>query len=145
MYSSAPTVELFVNGVSLGEKSNAEWMGWTEWNTSGGGNVTAAAKGGGDVLATHSRITAGPAAAVLLQLDAPSAKTATGQKVLLDGHDVALVRATIADAHGNVVSHSSANVTFDVVSGPGACSAWATGTLSVTCPTRCGGGRRFTG
>lgn len=35
------------------------------------------------------------------------------------GSDTALLRVTMVDANGNLVSTSSANVTFDVVSGPG--------------------------
>jgi hypothetical protein len=122
VYSSAATVELLVNGKSVGEKSNVEWMGWTEWNTTWeAGNVTAIAKNapGGKVVAAHSRITAGAAVAIVRQLDAPSERTATGRKVVLDGHDVALVRATIVDARGVTVPSSSANVTFVIVSGPG--------------------------
>ena len=86
VYSSAATVELLVNGKSIGEKSNAEWMGWTEWNTTWeAGNVTAVAKDvpGGKAVATHSRVTStGAAVAILLQLDAPSKTTATGQKLV---------------------------------------------------------------
>ena len=122
VYSSADTVELLVNGRTLGEKSNAEWMGWTEWNTSWvAGNVTAIARGarGGEAIATHSRVTAGAAVAIVLQLDAPSETTATGRKVVLDGHDVALVRATVVDARGVTVPSAAANITFDIVSGPG--------------------------
>jgi hypothetical protein len=121
VYSSGSTVELLVNGASMGEQSNVEWMGWTEWNTTWTpGNVTAVAKSAsGKVVATHSRITAGAAVAIVLSLDAPSPSTATGQKLLLDGHDVALVRATVVDAHGNPVPTSAANITFEVVSGPG--------------------------
>jgi hypothetical protein len=121
VYSSASAVELFVNGASLGERSNGEWMGWTEWNTTwASGNVTAVAKNAsGKVVATHSRFTAGAPVTIVLQLDAPSTSTATGQKVLLDGHDVGLVRATVVDAHGNTVPTSTANITFEVMSGPG--------------------------
>eukprot|EP00937_MAST-01D_sp_MAST-1D-sp2_P002119 g2119.t1 len=115
VYSSASAVELFVNGASAGEQPNTEWMGWTAWNvTWAAGNVTAAAKdASGKVVAVHSRFTAGAAAAIALQLDAPSASTATGHRVVLDGHDVALVRATVVDARRNTVPTSAANITFE--------------------------------
>ncbi len=43
----------------------------------------------------------------------------TGSALLLDGHDAALVRAAVVDAHGHVVWGASHNVSFAVVSGPG--------------------------
>ena len=71
------------------------------------------------MVATHSRVTAGAATAIVLSLDAPHVTTATGHRVVLDGHDVALVRATVVDVHGNLVPTSTANVTFEIASGPG--------------------------
>ena len=61
----------------------------------------------------------GNATTVVLTVDAPSPTTGTGTALLLDGHDVALLRATIVDANGTTVFGSTANVTFEVVSGPG--------------------------
>ena len=121
-YSSAATVELLVNGASLGERSNAEWMGWNEWNMTSwtAGNMTAVARSAaGAVVATHTRITAGAAAAIKLTIDAPSPSTGTGEKLLLDGHDVALVRATVVDPSGHPVETAAHNISFDVVSGAG--------------------------
>ena len=114
-------MELFVNGKSAGRKPNEEWMGWTAWNvTWAAGNVTAVATNkAGHVVATHSRVTASAATSIVLSLDAPHASTATGHKVVLDGHDVALVRATVVDARGNLVPTSTVNVSFEIASGPG--------------------------
>jgi hypothetical protein len=131
VYSSAPIVEFFIVSwgaeVSMGEKNNSEWMGWLEWSVNNEhhsvSNITAVAKNSdGKVVATHTRVqSSGTAAAIKLSLDAPSPKTATGEKVLLDGHDVALLRASLVDVHGNPVLNNlkPVNVTFEVVSGPG--------------------------
>ena len=45
--------------------------------------------------------------------------TGTGSSLVLDGHDVAMLRAEIVDAAGELVKSSSANVTFTVTAGPG--------------------------
>ena len=113
VYSSAAAVELLVNGASLGVRSNAEWMGWMEWNVtaSTAGNMTAVARSqAAAVVATHTRITAAVAAAIVLTNDAPSPTTGTGQRLVLDGHDVALVRATVVDAQG--VANCNINANF---------------------------------
>ena len=125
VYSSAPSVEFFQNGVSMGEKNNSEWMGWLQWSVNNehkyASNLTAVAKnGGGKVVATHTRIKSAGPAAIKLSLDAPSPSTATGNKVLLDGHDVALVRAALVDSRGYpVLNNNSINITFEVIAGPG--------------------------
>jgi len=82
----------------------------------------ALAADGTTVLATHSRASFGPAAAILLSVDAPSPLTGTGSALYLDGSDVALVRATIVDAAGEQVFGAAAgavNVSFNVTAGPG--------------------------
>ena len=126
VYSSGASVDLYLDGTSLGTMSNSNWMGWNEWNVSSvasaaGKNLTAVARDtAGAMIATHSRIAnVSPAQRVVLSIDAPSPSTGTGQRVVLDGHDVALIRATIVDAHGTTVNTATHNVTFTVVSGPG--------------------------
>ena len=64
------------------------------------------------VLAEDSRHSFGAAARLVLSLDVPSAATATGSALYLDGQDVALVRATVVDADGHHVVDSVANITF---------------------------------
>ena len=71
-------------------------------------------------VATAVRTTNGKATKLGLSIDAPSAATGTGSAVLLDGHDVALLRASILDDNGNVMVLASNNISFRVVSGPGA-------------------------
>jgi hypothetical protein len=39
--------------------------------------------------------------------------------MLLDGQDVALIRATVVDAAGHTVHNAAHNITFEIVSGPG--------------------------
>ena len=84
------------------------------------GNVTAECLDGtrSAVLASHTKHSWGEAAAIELTLDAPSMLTGTGDGVYMDGQDVALVRATVVDAHGVPVHDSTANVTFRVSGGP---------------------------
>lgn len=55
------------------------------------------------VIATHTRSSWGRATALVLSMDAPSQATGTGTALYLDGADVALVRASVVDASGNVV------------------------------------------
>ena len=60
------------------------------------------------------------AARIQLSVDAPSPRTGTGSAVVLDGSDVALVRATVVDAHGHEIvtgPDAQRNVTFRVASG----------------------------
>jgi hypothetical protein len=125
VYSSAPSVELQLNGTSLGVRQNAEWLGWVEWNITlqqlpPSGSLKAIARNqSGTVVATHSRVAPSTATHIILSIDAPSPTTGTGQRVVLDGHDVALVRATIVDSSGHLVGNASDNITFSVVSGAG--------------------------
>ncbi len=45
----------------------------------------------------HGMLIAQQAAKLVVSIDAPSAVTGTGSAVFLDGHDAALIRATIVD------------------------------------------------
>jgi hypothetical protein len=85
------------------------------------GNLTAAALSDtGEVLSIDASLTPGAPARVLLSLDAPALATGTGEAVLADGEDVALVRASVVDADGRLCTTASHNVTFAILSGPGA-------------------------
>ena len=77
------------------------------------------------VLATAMRKPPLAASGIVLSLDAPSPDTGTGVALYLDGSDVALVRATIVDANGDVCEDATNVVTFQVVAGPGL--VWGTG------------------
>ena len=69
----------------------------------------------------HSRVSAESKLSLALSIDVPSASTCTGEKVVLDGNDVALVRITVVDAAGTPVLSKAAdvNVSVAVSSGPG--------------------------
>lgn len=72
------------------------------------------------VLARHTILMPkGGAVKIKLFLDVPSVGTGTGNKLLLDGADVALIRAQVSDTNSVLVSSSSARISFRVVSGPG--------------------------
>ena len=55
-------------------------------------------------LATHTAETGGTAVQIRLSLDAPSQTFGTGDKLVNDGQDVALVRAELVDSRGRLVS-----------------------------------------
>ena len=78
----------------------------------------ALAADGATVLATARAASWGAPAALALTLDAPSPRTGTGGAVLLDGVDVALLRATVVDAAGNACGDAAPTITFAVTAGP---------------------------
>ena len=126
-YTNARYVELFVNGKSEGTRrvmlmhegpgSYAEWLSVT-WEA---GNLTAVARDGPGALAvaTASRFTNGVPTRLVLTCDAPSPKSGTGEGLVLDGQDAALLRASIVDDHGRVVHLANNVIAFEIVSGPG--------------------------
>lgn len=63
----------------------------------------------------------GVPAALVSDIDIPSAATGTGTALVLDGMDSGLVRVTLVDADGALISplERAVNVTFEIVSGPG--------------------------
>ena len=87
------------------------------------GNLTAVGKAqqAGEVLASHmygTIVTAGPPIATKLSIDAPSRLTGTGSTLVLDGHDTALIRATLVDSEGRIADASNL-IQFETESGPG--------------------------
>jgi hypothetical protein len=122
VFSDLPVVELIFNGSSLGVAACSPG-GFASFPAVpySPGNLTAVGRksAAGAALAAHTQLAAGAPAAILLSLDAPSVATGTGSALLLDGHDAALVRASVVDAAGLVVSHADNVVTFAVQSGPG--------------------------
>ena len=96
--------------------SYAEWSQVT-WSA---GTITALARdANGAVVAKTERHTNTKPSSLSLSLDAPSAATGTGSALLLDGHDAALLRASVVDASGRVAHLATNNISFRVVSGPG--------------------------
>lgn len=104
--------------------SYAEWIS-VPWEA---GNLTAIARSAnGTELASTERRTSGDAVRLLLSLDCPSKATGTGEAHLLDGQDVALVRAAVLDGSDQVVHMATHNITFTVICGPGVIQGTANG------------------
>ena len=125
-YSSAPRVELLVNGRSQGARAivpmvhgPGSYAEWREVPFEAGTITAVATNASGGVVASTSRHTNGPTASLRLTVDAPHESTGTGSRLLLDGHDAALLRATLLDASGRRAVMAADTVSFRVVSGPG--------------------------
>ncbi|KAL1520787.1 hypothetical protein AB1Y20_022351 [Prymnesium parvum] len=125
-YTSAPAVELLVNGKSYGSRRVSAMIegpgSYAEWTSVPfePGVLTAVARDAkGAAVATATRTTNGKPARLALSLDAPSERTGTGRALLLDGQDAALLRASVLDASGVVMHLATNNISFRVVSGPG--------------------------
>jgi beta-galactosidase len=116
VYSNADSVELFLNGTSLGSKNvvstagqaNAGHLQWTV--TFAAGTLQAKATKSGAVVATDVVQTAGSPAAVVLKSDRAT--------ISADGQDLAFVEADVVDAKGVIVPQASNEIAFSV-SGPG--------------------------
>ena len=122
VYTNAHQVALLLDGKPYAPAQRVEHFGQATFAVVfRPGNLTAVAMDEhGKALASHSVVSLkGPAAAIAVSLDAPSAATGTGTHVVADGEDVAMVRATLLDAAGNFAFNASNNVSFKVVSGPG--------------------------
>jgi hypothetical protein len=74
---------------------------------------------GGRRVASHTVLAPGLPAALVLVVDSPSPASGTGAALYLDGEDIALVRASVVDENGVLVTYQPFNVTFSVLSGPG--------------------------
>ncbi len=120
VYSNMPQVTLEVNGRGKQTLSMQEY-GYAKFSIEfEPGTLTATAiDSHGKAAIAEEKRSFGSARQLLLSLDAPDVSTGTGSAVYLDGKDVALVRCTVVDAAGVVVSTSDANVTFTVTNGPG--------------------------
>ncbi len=126
VYTNAPLVRLWVNGRQSGT-STVSFFGAATFNSVKfePGNLTAEAldQSGSTRLATHTAETGGTAVQIRLSLDAPSQTFGTGDKLVNDGQDVALVRAELVDSRGRLVSprdnSTNTTVSFSVLSGAG--------------------------
>jgi beta-galactosidase len=111
-YTSFETVELFLNGKSLGcrSRNGAHRLVWNDVKYEAG-ELKAIARGKqGEALSVCHRRTAGPSARIGL-----SADTAT---LASDGEDLAFITVDILDASGEVVPGASDRVLFRI-EGPG--------------------------
>lgn len=126
VYTNAPFVRISVNGAAIPQSPTAVQpygsavIKGVEFVP---GTVTAdcveSSAETATPLASDTKQSWGQGNRIVLSLDAPSPRTGTGSRLYLDGADVALVRASVVDANGNVVHNSSSNITFVVEEGPG--------------------------
>ena len=126
VYTDAPRVRMLLNGKQAAPDQDSPQFGNLVFTVPyAPGNLTALAlDASGAVVATHTRMTVQPAVAIRLRIDAPSAETGTGSAMVADGEDVAMVRAELVDASGNIAAEDMRPVTFAVASGEG--RVWAT-------------------
>ena len=103
----------------------AAWVGGQRVPPPAFRNATLVALDGraGKPLAVHTLLAASPNASshrLELTLDVPSSTTGTGNALLLDGRDTALVRAAVvSDPSGALVASAAHRISWRIVSGPG--------------------------
>lgn len=107
-YSTGDTVELFLNGRSLGTKKMSDFkkkkMSWEVPFEPG--TLRAVASKDGKVLAEDQLQTAGPASGLVLETDRPALKA--------DGLDLAHVTVKVVDDKGILVPNASQKIHFSV-------------------------------
>jgi beta-galactosidase len=110
VYSNLESVELFLNGQSLGAKDMKKDL-HLAWNVNyAPGTIEARGYKGGKQVMTARRETAGPAAKLVL--------TADRTEIAADGEDVAMFAVEVQDAQGRYVPTADNQVSFRVT-GPG--------------------------
>lgn len=111
VYSNADSVELFLNGKSLGAKTVDPAVAKLQWSVPfATGTLEAKATKGGTVAATDKVQTAGAAAKLVLVADRTS--------IAADGRDLSFVEVNVVDAQGVVVPRASNMIDF-TIEGPG--------------------------
>lgn len=123
VYSNAVSVQLFLNGKSLGTKNvptsaspmGRVWRGHVEWNVPyQAGNITAIGyDSNGKSIGSDTRVTAAQAAAIKLSVEFPASS-----QLQSNGVDVGLITCEIVDSNGYVVPTASNVITF-TLSGSG--------------------------
>jgi beta-galactosidase len=109
VYSNQDSVELFLNGQSLGVKPVPK-NGHLEWRVKyAPGNIEARATSAGKPTLTQRRETTGPATTLLATVDRT--------QLTADGRDVAVVNIAVVDAKGNVVPEARNKVSFHLTGG----------------------------
>ena len=111
VYSNADSVDLLLNGSSLGSKNVNPSDGHLEWSVPfETGTLEARATKGGAVAATDQVSTAGSAASLKVSVDRNS--------ITADGRDLAFVEVDIVDAQGVILPQGNNSVDFSI-DGPG--------------------------
>ncbi|HZG78763.1 MAG TPA: beta-galactosidase GalA [Paenibacillus sp.] len=135
-YGNCERVELFLNGVSLGERSMIATEG-TEWTVPyAPGVLRCVGYRGGEAVATSERATAGAPYAIRLEPDRTTFRA--------DGADTVPVRAIVVDAAGVVVPTADAELRF-AVEGPGRVLGVGNGDPSSHAPDKANRRRAFNG
>ncbi|HEX3852061.1 MAG TPA: glycoside hydrolase family 2 TIM barrel-domain containing protein [Polyangiaceae bacterium] len=111
VYTNADSVELFLNGKSLGSQNMTASTGHLQWSVPfATGTLEAKASKAGAVVVSDKLQTAGAPAALSLKVDRAS--------IAADGRDLAFVEADVVDAQGVLVPQPSNSIAFSL-SGPG--------------------------
>jgi beta-galactosidase len=123
-FSCAAAIGLAVNGVSQGSPLPVPPFGYVTWPgvTFTPGTLTATAYDEqGHALGSMTVLTAGPPAALRLDVSAPYRTPRNASVIAADGQDAALLELTLVDAAGTLqpVDAVAVTVTFTVTSGPG--------------------------
>jgi beta-galactosidase len=135
-YCNQESVELFLNGASLGAQP-VKKNGHLVWKVKyAPGTLDARASNAGKIVLTERRETAGPAAKLVAVPDRT--------KVAADGQDLSVVNVTIVDAQGRPVPTAANRVTFEVT-GPGATIGVGNGDPSCHEPDRASERSAFNG
>ena len=115
IYSNCETVELFLNGKSLGEKSKPADDSPRNWKVEyEAGTIRAVGKNAGKQVAEYELKTAGKPAKILLSVDKNTLAN--------DWNDVVFVTAAIVDENGVIVPDAADSVNFNI-SGAGTIAA----------------------
>jgi beta-galactosidase len=106
VHGNSETVELLLNGTSLGRKAMPQngHLAWqVPWRP---GVLEAVGRTGARIVARDRRVTAGAPARLAL--------TTERSRLAADGADVALIRAEVTDAHGNPVPVADTPLRFAI-------------------------------
>src|SRR5262249_47297162 len=107
IYSNCQTVELFLNGKSLGSKTRPADDSARTWEVPfSAGTIKAVASNSGRIVATHDLRTAGAPAQIILSADRDRIKSDPG--------DLSTVTVTVADAKGVLVPNAANLVAFSL-------------------------------
>lgn len=111
VYSNCDSVELSLNGNSLGSKSLPSDASPRTWKVPfEGGTLNAIGRNSGRIAARHELVTSGKPARIVLGADVDS--------VTQEWNDVAYITATVVDGNGTRCAWADHLITFEI-SGPG--------------------------
>ncbi|HEX2855467.1 MAG TPA: glycoside hydrolase family 2 TIM barrel-domain containing protein [Opitutaceae bacterium] len=137
VYSNCESVELFLNGASLGAKPLRADAAPREWKVAyAAGTLKAVGLNEGKVVATHELRTAGPAAKIQLTTDRA--------RLTPSWEDISYVTAVVVDANGVLVPEANDLVTF-TSTGAGAIVAVDSGNNASSEPFQASERRAFQG